>query len=486
MKRIWAGLLALVLAAPAAAQTPPGVGPFLPPGAGIVSNCATAAGVAYYSAAGSAVTCSPYILGANADVNSLGVQSGYFQFPSNVANVGPTVLGTGTSSFNGQIETIGFFNSNCRSDFIPLTAGLPCIGFQLESFYDDGSTATVTITIASPGVITIAGGHFFALNSPVVLATTGALPTGLVAGTTYYARDITATTLTLAATVNGAAINTSGSQSGVQSVRTRKQEFYVQQQSANGVQAQRLIFEQCEPWVTEACTLNLASASPGHLNFGQFQNGIFVSAVVFDPGLFTVTGLTGGTTFVNIGSGAGQTSQFNLTFGNVVAMTMAPSSGTNAVETTVRQSGGGVAQFWQLAFAGPGFGDGWAFSIGSEDWLAALAVTTSTTDQITAKFTQKASQTADTMQLLDSGGGALVTVGPNGQLTVGTTTLTGVKGEIALAKITASGSAPGAAGLKFEAVCGTNAGSAKIITYAGTSTTPVTIVDNVGSGVTGC
>lgn len=66
------------------------------------------------------------------------------------------------------------------------------------------------------------------------------------------------------------------------------------------------------------------------------------------------------------------------------------------------------------------------------------------------------------------------------------TALTLVAGEIGLAKIAASGSAPGAAGGKFELVCGTGAGSAKLVAYAGTSTTPVTIVDNIGSGVTGC
>lgn len=51
---------------------------------------------------------------------------------------------------------------------------------------------------------------------------------------------------------------------------------------------------------------------------------------------------------------------------------------------------------------------------------------------------------------------------------------------------TASGVAPGATKVTAEAVCGTNAGSAKIILYAGTSTTPVTLLDNIGSGVTGC
>lgn len=64
--------------------------------------------------------------------------------------------------------------------------------------------------------------------------------------------------------------------------------------------------------------------------------------------------------------------------------------------------------------------------------------------------------------------------------------LTLTDGALGMAKITASGTAPGAAGLKLEVVCGTNAGSAKIVAYAGTSTTAVTVLDNIGSGVTGC
>lgn len=69
---------------------------------------------------------------------------------------------------------------------------------------------------------------------------------------------------------------------------------------------------------------------------------------------------------------------------------------------------------------------------------------------------------------------------------VGSAVFTMGVGEISMRLNTASGTAPGAQGLKFGTVCGTNAGTAKIITYAGTSTTPVTIIDNVGSGVSGC
>lgn len=70
--------------------------------------------------------------------------------------------------------------------------------------------------------------------------------------------------------------------------------------------------------------------------------------------------------------------------------------------------------------------------------------------------------------------------------TASSTLLTLNNGELGFAKITASASAPGASGAKLAVRCGTNAGSAKIVAYAGTSSTGVTVLDNIGSGVTGC
>jgi hypothetical protein len=74
-------------------------------------------------------------------------------------------------------------------------------------------TSTVTITIASPGVVSWAS-HTLSDGDPVVLTTSGALPTGLVAGTTYYVLNQAAGTFQLAATPGGAAIVTTGTQSG--------------------------------------------------------------------------------------------------------------------------------------------------------------------------------------------------------------------------------------------------------------------------------
>jgi hypothetical protein len=86
------------------------------------------------------------------------------------------------------------------------------VSFGFELLFQAVSS-TVTITIASPGVVTW-NNHGLANGQSVVLSTTGALPTGLTAGTTYYVVARTANTFELAATSGGAAINTSGTQSG--------------------------------------------------------------------------------------------------------------------------------------------------------------------------------------------------------------------------------------------------------------------------------
>ena len=75
---------------------------------------------------------------------------------------------------------------------------------------------TVTLTIATPCVITLT--TLLPAGSAIVLATTGALPTGLTAGVTYYLSNVSGLTANLSATPGGAAIATTGSQSGVQSI----------------------------------------------------------------------------------------------------------------------------------------------------------------------------------------------------------------------------------------------------------------------------
>jgi hypothetical protein len=58
-------------------------------------------------------------------------------------------------------------------------------------------------------------------NTAIQFQTTGALPTGLVVGTTYYTKYLSATTFNLALTSGGAVINTTGSQSGITQISPR-------------------------------------------------------------------------------------------------------------------------------------------------------------------------------------------------------------------------------------------------------------------------
>ena len=59
-------------------------------------------------------------------------------------------------------------------------------------------------------------------------------------------------------------------------------------------------------------------------------------------------------------------------------------------------------------------------------------------------------------------------------------------GPLMMQKDGANTTAPGAGNIRFQVVCGTNAGTAKIQVIGGTSTTPQTLLDNIGSGVSGC
>jgi len=79
--------------------------------------------------------------------------------------------------------------------------------------------APVTITIATPGVLTASVN--FANGDAIMLTTTGALPTGLTPGTVYYVVNASSGTCNLAATAGGTPITTSGSQSGTHTIAAR-------------------------------------------------------------------------------------------------------------------------------------------------------------------------------------------------------------------------------------------------------------------------
>lgn len=84
---------------------------------------------------------------------------------------------------------------------------------------DTTSSATVTLTIASPCVLTWTA-HGKLANTAVTLTTNGALPTGLLPGVTYYVTSPSTNSFNLSAVPGGPAIVTTGTQTGTHTAST--------------------------------------------------------------------------------------------------------------------------------------------------------------------------------------------------------------------------------------------------------------------------
>lgn len=146
----------------------------------------------------------------------------------NILNVTPR--GDGYGPFNDFAILSQALPAACRGGFYALKSdgSIAIFAGTSDRLYLASNTdyswtpvskvATFTVTIATPGVITKSA-HGFAANDPFVPATDGALPTGMTPGTVYYVKTVsTADTFTFSATAGGAAINTTGSQSGTHSL----------------------------------------------------------------------------------------------------------------------------------------------------------------------------------------------------------------------------------------------------------------------------
>ena len=112
--------------------------------------------------------------------------------------------------------------------FVTWTGGIGVTGLFPVTALDTDTTGTavtidlayiasaVTISIAAPGVITWTD-HGRSVNDTIRFTTTGALPTGLAINTTYYVKTVlSANTFTVSTSAGGAAVTTSGTQSGTQ------------------------------------------------------------------------------------------------------------------------------------------------------------------------------------------------------------------------------------------------------------------------------
>ncbi len=138
-----------------------------------------------------------------------------------------TIYGTTSGSWKFQPPAVAGTVTVTSGQFPGSTTNDNATAGNFGEYLDTGSSnnnasATVTMTIASPCVVTWTAHGFTVGNATtaVKFTTTGALPTGITSGTTYYIKAIDANTFNVATSVDnafaGTFVNTSGSQSGVQ------------------------------------------------------------------------------------------------------------------------------------------------------------------------------------------------------------------------------------------------------------------------------
>lgn len=122
--------------------------------------------------------------------------------------------------WNGSnFDQVAFYNQLGQATTDSTKSPASVTTSSIYDLYVWKDTATFTVTIASPGVVTYTS-HGLIAGSPFIPTTSGALPTGMTAGVTYYviASGLTANTFQFSASVGGSAVNTSGSQSGTHTI----------------------------------------------------------------------------------------------------------------------------------------------------------------------------------------------------------------------------------------------------------------------------
>ena len=139
--------------------------------------------------------------------------------PSSLDYVLDAIRAVGQFSMTGEIKM--------WSAMSPPSGWLLCNGASVSrTIYADlyavvnPSLGEATVSIASPGVVTKSS-HGLIAGDKVFFTTTGALPTGFSTNTRYYvlATGLTADTFRLSTTDGGSAINTSGTQNGIHTLR---------------------------------------------------------------------------------------------------------------------------------------------------------------------------------------------------------------------------------------------------------------------------
>lgn len=151
-----------------------------------------------------------WMTGSGATIDATGITTGNKWAMKAVGGLNATTsLLTATASAASYSVTVASASGFVADDWVLLASN------DLYEQYDSVVSSTVTISIASPAVVTWSA-HGLSNGKPVTFSTTGSLPTGLTAGVQYYIVNAATNTFQVSATYGGTAINTSGTQSGVQ------------------------------------------------------------------------------------------------------------------------------------------------------------------------------------------------------------------------------------------------------------------------------
>jgi len=170
-----------------------------------------------------------YTFEATAVANSSDVGGGGTVYTLYQINTGPEYVqpltGWGAGPWGGGAWGVGTAEGDSLRLWSQYNFGEDCIFGPRGGgiYYWDATIGVrgqnVTITVASPAVVS--SPVAFADDTAITLRTTGALPTGLTPGTIYYVVNTTGTTFNLALSPGGTEIDTTGTQSGTQSISPR-------------------------------------------------------------------------------------------------------------------------------------------------------------------------------------------------------------------------------------------------------------------------
>lgn len=135
-----------------------------------------------------------------------------------VLGVGISLFGAASgSNISNNVITGGSVGIQASNGVRQLTINGNTINGGTHGVLLNRTANTVTISIASPAVINYPS-HAISIGTELTFQTTGALPTGILPNTNYYviAAGIDPNDFEISTTLNGSAVNTTGTQSGTQ------------------------------------------------------------------------------------------------------------------------------------------------------------------------------------------------------------------------------------------------------------------------------